>query len=162
MKRNVFKSVICSLLIVVMLAGAMPGYAASVARIMKINGDYVRLRESADEGSDVIARLRKGTKVLYWGVKNDAMCKVMTTSGKVGYVYGSYLTTYGAMQLNSVYVTTARTQMYKRSGSSLVKNGVLGEGKYVMVYKAASGWAYVKTMSGKGAYVRTETLKKAF
>ena len=162
MKRNMFKSVICSLLIVVMLAGSMPAYAASVARIMKVSGDYVRMRESADEGSAVITRLRKGTKVLYWGVKEDAMYKVMTSSGKVGYVYGSYLTTYGAMQLSSVYVTTAQTQMYKRSGSSLVKNGTLASGKYVMVYKTANGWAYIKTMSGKGAYVRTATLEKAF
>ena len=160
--KRVLKSVICSLLIVVMLASAMPGYAASVARIMKVNGDYVRLRESADEGSDVIARLRKGTKVLYWGVKDDAMYKVMTSTGKTGYVYGAYLSTYGAMKLSSVYITTARTQMYRNANGSLKKNGTLAKGKYVMVYKTANGWAFIKTMTGKGAYVKTSTLKKAF
>ena len=110
MKRNVFKSVICSLLIVVMLAGSMPAFAASVARIMKVNGDYVRLRESSDEGSSVITRLRKGTKVLYWGVKDGSMYKVMTTSGKVGYVYGEYLTTYG----ENVHLNGRQTLAYAR------------------------------------------------
>ena len=161
--KRVLKSVICSLLIVAMLAGSAPAFAASsIARIMKVNTDYVRMRESASVGSDVITRLRKGTKLLYWGVKDDAMYKVLTSSGKTGYVYGGYLTTYGAMNLKSLYVTTASTQMYKRSGSSLKKNGVLAKGKYVVVYKAAGGWAYVKTMTGKGAYVKTANLKRAF
>ena len=120
MKRSVLKSVICSLLIVVMLAASAPSYAASVARLMKVNGDYVRLRESAKEGSSVIQRLRKGTKLLYWGVKEDAMYKVMTSSGAVGYVYGGYMATYGAMNLDSVYVTTAPTAMYTRANGTLV------------------------------------------
>ena len=161
--KRVMKSLICSLLIVVLLAGSVPAFAASsVARIMKVNSDYVRLRESANEGSAVITRLRKGTKLLYWGVKDDAMYKVLTSTGKTGHVYGKYLTTYGAMNLKSVYVTKNLTQMYKRSGNSLKKNGVLSKGKYVMVYKTANGWAYIKTMTGKGAYVKTENLKRAF
>lgn len=161
--KRVMKSLICSLLIVAMLAASAPAFAASsVARIMKVNTDYARIRESASEGSAVIARLRKGTKLLYWGVKDDAMYKVLTSSGKTGYVYGGYLSTYGAMNLKSVYITTARTQLYKRSGSSLKKNGTLAKGKYVMVYKAANGWAYIKTMTGKGAYVQTSNLKRAF
>jgi len=161
--KRVLKAVVCSLLIVAMLAASAPAFAASsIARIMKVNTDYTRLRESADQGSAVITRLRKGTKLLYWGVKDDAMYKVLTSTGKTGYVYGKYLTTYGAMNLKSVYVTKNLTQMYKRSGSSLKKNGVLSKGKYVMVYKTANGWAYVKTMTGKGAYVKTENLKRAF
>jgi len=138
----------------------MPAFAASsVARIMKVNANNVRLRES--DGS-VITNLKKGTQLLYWGVKDDAMYKVVTNNGKMGYVYGQYLSTYGAMKLDKVYITTDKITLYKRSGTTLKANGSLAEGKYVMVYKAASGWAYIKTMTGKGAYVKTEDLKRAF
>ena len=159
MKRNMMKTIICFMMILAMLMAPMSASAASIARIMKTNTDWVRLR---DENGNQIARLRKGTKLLYWGAKDDEMCRVITTSGKTGYVYTKYLTTYGAMRLNSVYITTASTQMYNRSGSSLKKDGKLSAGKYVMVYKTSGNWAYIKTMGGKGAFVQRDTLKKAF
>ena len=159
MKRNVMKSFICILMILAMLMAPMTASAASVARIMKTNSDWVRMRSSSGEQ---IARLRKGTKVLYWGSKIDEMYKVMTSNGKTGYIYKDYLSTYGAMNLKSVYITTATTQMYNRSGSSLKKSGKLASGKYVMVYKTSGNWAYIKTMSGKGAFVQKDTLKRAF
>lgn len=162
MKRNVWKSIVCSLLMVVMLATSVPASAASVARIMKVNGDYVRMRASADEGGATIRRLRKGTKVLYWGKKDGSMYKVLTSDGKTGYVYGEYLTTYGAMKLNSVYVTTASTKIYRRSGNSLKKSGTLAKGKYVMVMKTSGNWAYAKTMAGKSIYLQRDNLKRAF
>ena len=159
MKRNVIKSFICILMILAMLMAPMTASAASVARIMKTNTDWVRMRDASGEQ---VARLRKGTKVLYWGSKEDEMYKVMTSNGKTGYIYKGYLSTYGAMKLSSVYVTTASTQMYNRSGSSLKKSGKLASGKYVMVYKTSGNWAYIKTMTGKGAFVQKDTLKKAF
>ena len=159
MKRNVIKSVLCFMMILAMLMAPMSASAASIARIMKTNTDWVRLRSESGEQID---RLRKGAKVLYWGSKDDEMCRVITTDGKTGYVYKKYLTTYGAMRLNSVYKTTATTQMYNRSGSSRKKSGKLASGKYVMVYKTSGNWAYIKTMSGKGAFVQRNTLKKAF
>jgi len=159
MKRNVMKSVLCFMMVLAMLMAPMTASAASVARIMKTNADWVRLRS---ESGEQIAHLRKGAKVLYWGSKDDEMCRVITSSGKTGYVYKKYLTTYGAMRLDSVYVTTAPTQMYNRSGSSLKKDGKLASDKYVMVYKTSGNWAYIKTMGGKGAFVQKGTLKKAF
>lgn len=160
MKRKVLKSIVCVLLIVSMLAASMPAFAASsVVRIVKVNVSNARLRDT--DGS-VITNLKKGTKLLYWGEKSDAMYKVVTSNGKTGYVYGQYLSTYGAMKLNKVYITTAATTLYKRSGSSLRTAGKLPAGKYVMVYQTAGGWAYIKTMTGKSAYVKTENLKRAF
>lgn len=160
MKRKVLKSIICSLLIVAMLATTAPAFAASsLVRIVKVNANNVRLRDS---NGSVVANLKKGTKLLYWGKKDDAMYKVITSSGKVGYVYKNYLSTYGAMKLNKVFVTTDTVTMYKVSGSSLKAAGKLAAGKYVMVYKSSGGWAYVKTMSGKGAFVRTDDLQRAF
>lgn len=163
MKRNLLKSVLCSLLVVVLLAAPVSGLASSsLALIMKVNGDWVRMRESADEGSEVLARLRKGTKVLYWGEREDEMYKVRTSGGSVGYIYKGYLSTYGAMKKSQVYVTTGTTKLYKRSGSSLKSNGTLAKGKYVVVYKTSGNWAYIKTMTGKSAYCQKSTLKKAF
>lgn len=162
MKRNVWRSIVCGLMLVVMLATSMPASAASVARIMKVNGDYVRMHNVSDEGSVVTSRLRKGTKVLYWGEKKDSMYKVLTSDGKTGYVYKDYLSTYGAMSLSKVYVTTATTQLYKKSGSSIKKNGTLAKGKYVMVMKTSGSWVQAKTMAGKTVYMKNTTLKKAF
>ena len=84
MKRNVFKSVLCFMMILAMLMAPMTASAASNARIMKTNTDWVRLRS---ESGEQIARLRKGTKVLYWGSKDDEMSRVITSNGKTGYVY---------------------------------------------------------------------------
>lgn len=162
MKRNIWKSIVCGLMLVVMLATSMPASAASVARILKVNADYVRMHNVTAEGSVVTRRLRKGTKVLYWGESKDSMCKVLTSDGNTGYVYKGYLTNYGAMSLKKVYVTTAATQTYKRSGNSLKKSTKLAKGKYVMVVKASGDWVQAKTMSGKTVYMKKTNLKKAF
>ena len=163
MKRRVLQSVLCSLLIVAMFMMPMSALASSkVALIMRVKGDWVRMRDGADEDDEVIARLRKGTKVLYWGDREDEMCKVLTSNGKQGYVYKDYLSVYGAMKKSQVYITNATTRLYKRSGSSLKRNGSLAKGKYVVVYKTSGNWAYIKTMSGKSAYCQKSTLERAF
>lgn len=160
MKRNVWKSIVCGLMLVIMLATSVPASAASsTARIMKVNGDYVRMHNSDGE---VLRRLRKGTKVLYWGSKKSSMYKVLTSDGETGYVYGGYLSTYGAMPLNKVYVTTESTQTYKRSGGSLKKSSKLAKGKYVMIMKTSGNWVQAKTMNGKTVYMKKDNLKKAF
>lgn len=159
MKRNVMKSVLCFMMILAMLMAPMTASAASVARIMKTNTDWVRMRSAS--GAQITS-LRKGTKVLYWGSRNDDMYKVMLSNGVTGYVYKNYLSTYGAMRLDSVYITTSSTPTYNRSDSTLKKSGTLPRGRYVMVYATSGNWAYVKTMSGKGAFVQKATLQKVF
>lgn len=162
MKRKVWKSIVCGLMMVVMLATSVPASAASVAYILKLNGDYVRMYNVGDSGSVVSKRLRKGTKVLYWGEKKDSMYKVLTSDGTTGYVYKGYLSSYGAMSLKKVYITTATTQLYKKSGNTAKKNGTLAKGTYVMVMKTSGDWVQAKTMSGKTVYMKNTTLKKAF
>ena len=159
MKRFTWKKIVCALLITATLMAPVSASASSVARIMKVSADWARMRSI--DGEEV-ARLRKGTKVLYWGAKEDQMLKVMTSNGKTGYVYKDYLSLYGAMKKSAVHVTTKSTKMYKASGSSLKRNGTLSKGKYVVVYKTSGDWAFIKTMSGKSAYVKKANLKKAF
>lgn len=163
MKRNVWRSVVCSLLIVATLLAPMSALASSqLVRILKVEGDWVRLRESADGDGEMIARLRKGTKLLYWGEHDDEMYKVVTRDGEVGYIYKGYLSTYGAMKKSQVYVTADTVKLYKRDGGTLKGNGSVEKGKFVVVYKTYGNWAYIKTMSGKGGYCQTDDLVKAF
>lgn len=160
--KRFWKLIVCSLLIVAMLATTAPAFAASsIARIMKVTADYTRMR-SAPEGGSVIANLRAGTKLLYWGSNHGSMCKVMTSSGVIGYVYGGYLATYGAMNLDSVYVTTAATQVYGRTNGTLVAAGYLAKGRYVSVYAVHEDWVFIKTMSGQSGIVKAGTLAKVF
>ena len=163
MKRKVLKSVICSLLIVATLLAPMSAFASTkLARIMKVEGDWVRLREGPNADDEMVARLRKGTKLLYWGEHDDEMYKVVTRDGKVGYIYKGYLSTYGAMKKSQVYVATDTVKLYKRADGTLKSNGSVEKGKFVVVYKTYGNWAYIKTMSGKGAYCPTNDLKRAF
>ena len=161
MKRRFLKPLVCILLVVSMLLAPLSALAASKAYILKVNTSGVRLRDS--DGS-VITELGKGTKVLYWGkTKNGgAMCKVVTRTGKTGYVYKSFLTSYGAVKKSAVYVTKASTPLYKRSGSSLKKSSTLSAGEYLIVYRTSGRWAYVMSMSGKRGYVYKSFVKKAF
>ncbi len=161
MKRKIIKPFVCVLLVLSMLLAPLSALAASKVYILRVNTAGARLRDS--DGT-VITELSKGTKVLYWGSSKSGgnMCKVVTRSGKTGYIYKGYLSSYGVLKKSSIYITRAKTQLYRRSGSSLRKNGTLGEGQYVVVYKTYGNWAYIKTMSGKNAYVYKSYLKKAF
>lgn len=159
MKRKTWKSILCALLIVLTLMAPVSASAATTARIMKVNGSWVNLRSSGQNGY-VVKNLRKGQKVLYWGVKNGEMYKVMLSDLKTtGYVHKDYLTTYGAFKLNQLYKTTASTKTYNLSGKS---NGTLGKGKFVAIYQTKGQWGYGKTMSGKTVVVNRGNLVKAF
>ena len=146
----------CVLLAIAMLM--MPVSAsAKVVKIMKINVEGARMRT----GSGLIIQkpsLKKGEKVFYAGKKYKSFCYVCTTSGRKGYVYDKFLSSYGAVNSSQVYRTKGKTALYKKVGSG--KKGTIGKGKYVMVYEVRGNWAYVKTTSGTGGYVRTSSLTK--
>ena len=159
MKRNIWKSILCALLIVLTLMAPVSASAATTARIMKVNGSWVNLRSSGQNGY-VIKNLRKGQKVLYWGVRSGEMYKVMLSDLKTtGYVHKDYLTTYGAFKLDKLYKTTASAKTYNLSGKS---NGTIGKGKFVAVYQTKGQWTYGKTMSGKSIVINNAYLTKAF
>lgn len=159
MKRNIVKSMLSILLIVTLLAAPMSALAASKAYVLRVSvSDFANVRS---ESGEQIAQLRKGTRVLYWGEKNDQMLKVMTASGDVGYVYQGNFTSYGAMSTKQLYVTASeRTGVYGRRGNSPVYRGSVGKGVPVVVYQVRGNWAYVRNLSGKTAYIRTSDLSK--
>ena len=166
MKPNILKSILCSLLIVAMLAAPVSALAASrVAYIFKVSvsdapGTYIRSGKSSD-GNAVIGSLKNGTKVLYWGSKKDQMLQVMTPDGKKGYVYQGNLKVYGAANTRQIYLTTeSSTGVYRKSGSSYKKAGSIGMGIPVIVYKTTGNWALVRNMNGSSAYIKTSALKR--
>ena len=161
MKRNLWKSILCLALVLVLTLAPLSALAASrTAKILKVNVDKARMRESAT--GEIITTLNKGTKVLYLNRTDGAYCKVCTTDGTTGYVYKSFLSNYGAVRADQVYVTKASTTLYRRSGNSLRKSSTVKEGVYMLVYKTNGSWAQVKSMTGKSGYMKLSSLKKVF
>lgn len=160
MKRKVMKSIICSLLIVALLSVSVTAFASSNVSILKVNGNNVRLRSTGNMAR-TISYLNKGNKVLYGGKMIGKMCLVMTSSGKVGYVYKPYLSKYGAAGSNQIYLTKGKTTVYKVSGSSLKKVGTVKGNTPVVIYDLYGNWALVRGVNGKSGVVKLSSLIKA-
>ena len=161
MKRNWMRSVLCLLLVLTLAIAPMCAFASTkTAKILKINVDQARMRTGAS--GEIITTLAQGTKVLYLNRTDGAYCKVCTTNGTTGYVYKGFLSSYGSVRADQVYVTKGSTTLYKLSGNSLRKSSTLKGGVYVLVYKTNGNWAYVKSMTGRSGYVRLRALSRVF
>lgn len=160
MKRNYIVRVLC--LTLILMLGIMPicsAYAASRAYILRVNTDFARVR---DDSGNVVSSVKRGTRVLYWGERRGDMCKVLNSNGYTGYVYKSYLSSYGVVNQNQIGIVTATAPVYKRSGSSLKKSGTVKAGTTLLVYRTNGSWAYVKNLNGTGAYINLNYIKQVF
>jgi len=162
MKRRILKVLICLVMIVTCMAPVAATAASKPAYILKVSADYARMRKGPYGSYDIIGTLRKGTKVLYGGQNAGEFCKVYTTNGRSGYVYRKYLTTYGAVKKNNIFMTKVKAPFYKRSGSSLKRSGSVAKNQFVLVYKRNGDWVYVKSLSGRGGYMKLSHLKRVF
>ena len=162
MKKRVLWMAVCLVLILSTVIAPVSASAKSgVAKIYKISTN-ANLRDP-DDYQHIMTFLKKGTKVLWTGKtnsKNKAFYLVTTTDGKTGYVFRDNLSEYGAVNLNQVYKTSSKTKLYKKPSTGSSSIATVGKGRYVLVYSTASGWAYVKTTSGKGGYMKLSSLKK--
>ena len=162
MKRNILKSILCSLLIVALLAAPASAFAASgVAYIFKVAvsdapGTYMRSGKSSDNNA-VVGSLKNGTKVLYLGSSNGHMLQVMTPSGDVGYVYKGNLATYGAIGKSRIYVTAKSTGVYN---SAKKKVGNVGAGVPVVLFSTSGKYSLVRSITGTAAYIPTSALTR--
>ena len=159
MKRNIIKVLVCLLLVATMVAAPMSAMAKTV-QIMKINVDGARLR-SGPGASAIITSLKKGTKVFYAGKQIHAFCSVRTLGGKTGYVYKPFLSADGAVESKQVYYTTGKCGLYKKPSTGSSRKATLSKHTYVVVFEVRGNWAYVKTTSGKGGFVKFSNLAKA-
>ena len=162
MKKRVLWMAVCLVMILSTVIAPLSASAASgTAKILKVNTN-ANLRDP-DDYQHVLSYMKSGTKVLWTGKtnkKNKAFYLVTTTGGLTGYVYKDYLSSYGAVNLSQVYKTRTAAKIYKKPSTSSSKVTSVGKGRYVLVYGTSSGWAYVKTTSGKGGYMKLSTLKK--
>ena len=58
-------------------------------------------------------------------------------------------------------VTTAKVKVYKKANTNTKKVAVLSKNQHVIVYEVKGKWAYIKTLGGKGGYVKKSVLTKA-
>lgn len=159
MKRKFLKSLLSVLLIAALLAAPVSALASN-AYILKVKvpgGSITRVRSASGE---IISKLSNGAKVLYWGEKKGQMLKVMSASGQSGYIYQNHLKTYGAMNSKQLYRATKTATVYSRSGSSMRARGSISKGTPVIVYSMSGKWAYVRSMSGAGGYIKKNKLKR--
>lgn len=132
-----------------------------VVKIMKVNVQGARLREGPTSKYDVITSLGKGSCVFYLEKNKSAFDYVRSATGEIGYVYEGFLSPYGACKLSQVYYTTGTTKLCDRPSEVSNRVTTLVKKEHVIVYKTRGSWAYVKTLQGKGGYVRLNRLKKA-
>ena len=165
MKGKLRKAIVC---MVMALMFALPLNVAQAApktvQIMKVTADYVRVRSEPKQGDNVLTRVRKNSKVFYIGASKTARgwYKIRTDHGTIGYLYKDYLRSYGAAKLSNIYmVKSSSLSMYKKPKTNSGRVTTLGRNEHVIVYEIQGSWAYVRTLSGKGGFVKVGSLKKA-
>ena len=164
MKKNIFRSLICVVLVLVLTISAyVPvASAASASKILRVNADHVRLHYTAAGQGDtnMITLLRKGTRVLYLGTSHKVWVHVRTEKGLEGYIYKDYLSAYGAVSTKSLYVVKSKATAYKRSNGKYKKTTSLSAGTIVSVKSTRGNYAYVQTMTGRKVYIKKSVLTK--
>lgn len=166
MKRKYWMMALSALLIVTMLVAPFSASAASGKKkvyILKVTEDGARIRKGPSSAYDVITSAKKGTIVFYMGKHKDAFCYICTSGGTVGYMYKGFLKSYGACYAYQVYYCKDRSAgVYTRNSSGKVKKvTTLSKHQFVVVYQAKGDWAYIKTLSGTGGFVKKSALAKA-
>ena len=161
MKRRVISLVLTVVLLAALFVAPVGASAATKIKILKVTEDGARLRRGPSSSYDVIKSLSKGAKVFYAGKTKKSFAYICTSTGTKGYVFQGFLKNYGSCYKSQVYYAKKRAKVYKKAGSSS-RVTTLSKKQHVIVYQVKGKWAYVKTMGGKGGYVKASVLKKAF
>jgi len=162
-KRRIMCLALCLLLIVGMVAAPVSASAAMkdrVVKIMKVNVQGARVRKGPSSKYDVITSLPKGDCVFYLEKNKSAFSYVRSSTGKIGYVYEGFLSSYGACKLSQVYYATSTAKLCERPSDASRRVATISRKEHIIVYKTRGNWAYVRTLQGKGGYVRLSRLKK--
>lgn len=166
MMRKFFRVMLCMLLMLTMTvlapvaAPSTTAHAASSMQIMKTNVEGGRLRKGPSSEYDVITTLDKGEKVFYSGKTKNAFSYVCTESGKVGYIYKGFLSKYGTVRTSSIYYTRGKNvRLYKKPSTSASRVTTLRKQQFVIVYKKAGNWAYIRTLEGKAGYIQLSKIR---
>lgn len=163
MKRRILTMLVAVLLVASIMAAPMSASASSksMVQILKVTVDGARLREGPTSGYSIITSLDKGTKVFYRGKQKHSFCYVCTAYGQKGYIFRDFLASYGAAYASQIYYASSKVKVYKKASTGSGKVTTLGKGQHVILYQSNGDWAYIKTLGGKGGFVRASALKKA-
>lgn len=152
------------LLIVGMVAPCVTEASAEktkVIYVLTVNVDGARVRAEPNSDSDnVETSMKKGTKVFYLG-KSGAWIKVRSEFGVIGYTYKGFFEYYGAVPYERIYAADGSAALRKSPKTSAKRVTTLSDNQHVIVYAVRGSWAYVRTLSGKGGYIRKSDLYKA-
>ena len=163
--RKFLRMTMCLLLVATMLFAHMSASAASskkVVQILKVTADGARVREGPSSDYDVITSVREGDTVFYLNKNKAAFCYVRTSKGQIGYMYKGFLKAYGAARLDQIYYCTdSNVRVYRRASTGASRVTTLSKYQHVLVYQTRGNWAYIKTMTGKGGFVKLSSLKSA-
>ncbi len=159
MKRKYLRRIVSIVLILtLMILPSTTASAASKMKILKTNVSGARLREGPSSSYDVVTTLKLGEKVFYSGKVKNYFAYVCTSTGKTGYVYQGYLSSYGTVKVSQIYYTNASTKIYKKASTSSSKVTTLSKHVFVIVQATQSGWGYVQTLTGKSGFVQMSKL----
>ena len=162
MKRRTQVLIMTALLVLTAVLAPMSAYAArSTVQILKVTVDGARLRSGPSSEHSILTSLDEGSKVFYLDKQKDSFCYVCTSYGAKGYVFRDYLASYGAAYKDQIYYARSKAKVYKKASSGSSRVTTLGKGQHVIVYQVKGNWAYIKTLGGKGGYVRKSSLSKA-
>ena len=102
-ERKFLRTFICLTLMLSILLGTFGAQAAErTVTILELTNDFVYIRSSTGENSQIIGTLRKGTRMFYRG-RSGSMAYVCTSNGTKGYVYAGYLEKVGEARIGNIY-----------------------------------------------------------
>ncbi len=164
MKHRMLALLLTVLLLLGTVAVPVGASAASKSKvkILRVNVDGARIRTGPSSSYDKKVSVSKGTKVFYLNKMKNSFAYICTEKGVVGYMYRGFLDSYGVAYKYQVYYNTKKSVgVYKHATTNSSRVTKLSKGQFVIVYQVKGSWAYVKTLSGTGGYVKKSNLKKA-
>ena len=163
MKRKILMIILSVLLIASTVLAPVDALAASKKKIpiMQVTVEGARVRKGPSSEYDVMTSLKSGAKVFRISKGKNSFYKVRTSRGLVGYMYKGFLKSYGACYKSQIYTAKKKVKVYKKASTKSKRKTTLAKNQQVIVYQIKGKWAYIKTMGGKGGYVKKSALKKA-
>ena len=125
---------------------------------MVITANSVNFRSGPSTSYSSIGKFNKGDKVEYLE-ENGSWIKVKY-SGKVGYVYGTYVEKDTSVTTTTKYVTASSLNVRSGASTSYSVIGKLSKGSKVEVISTSNGWSKIK-YDGRTGYVSSQYLSSS-
>lgn len=163
MEDRTMKRIVALCLALVLLLGTLPASQADTLT-MKVKGGWLRLRSEASFNGSTISSYYTGTTVTVLSTRG-AWYYVRTPDGKVGYMYGSYLTAASGSGSSTgtgvtAYVTSSNGKGVRMRSGPGTGYGVIAQyavGTRATILTAGTYWHYI-SINGQKGYMMAEFL----